>query len=350
MRKHIIACSLVAAALFTSCGHKTEQKEKAPTRVKTEVVAAAAATGTRTYVGVVEETASTAVSFTGMGTVRRVYVNEGQAVGRGQLIADMDDTQARNMLAAAEAQNQQAEDALARYSQLHEQGSMTDAQWVEIQSKVEQARSQLAIAKKNLADCRLVAPVGGVIGRKNVSAGETAMPSQAVVTIVDISAVKVKFSVPEAEVAAISHNTPTRISVEAIDRECAGGTIEKSVQADALTHTYDCRVRVSNRDCKLLPGMVASVTLGQPSGSAEQAALLSSTALSLSLPLTAVQRRADGTLFVWTVSADNTAHRTAVTIGETHGNRVAIASGLSEGQRVVVEGYQKLSENSKVIY
>ena len=198
MRNYIFAGFLVATVALAGCSHKTEQKEKAPTRVKTEVVVAAATTGSRTYVGIIEETASTAVSFTGMGTVRRVYVNEGQAVGRGQLIAEMDDTQARNMLAAAEAQSRQAEDALVRYSQLHEQGSMTDAQWVEIQSKVEQARSQLAIAKKNLADCRLVAPVGGVIGRKNVSAGETAMPSQAVVTIVDISAVKVKFSVPES--------------------------------------------------------------------------------------------------------------------------------------------------------
>ena len=54
-----------------------------------------------------------------------------------------------------------------------------------------QAKSQLAVAKKNLADCRLVAPVSGIIGRKYVGAGETAMPSQAVVTILDISSVKV---------------------------------------------------------------------------------------------------------------------------------------------------------------
>ncbi|MBQ9284889.1 MAG: efflux RND transporter periplasmic adaptor subunit [Bacteroidaceae bacterium] len=348
MKNYIIAGSLVAATFLASCSNKTEQKEKAPIRVKTELVAPAAIAGNRTYVGVVEETAATAVSFTGMGTVRRVAVSEGQAVGRGQLIAEMDDTQARNMLAAAEAQNRQAEDALARYSQLHEQGSMTDAQWVEIQSKVEQARSQLAIARKNLADCRLVAPVSGVIGRKNISAGETAMPSQAVVTIVDISSVKVKFSVPEAEVAAIVPTTPTLIAVDAIGCECAGGTIEKSVQADPLTHTYDCRVRVNNKDRKLLPGMVASVTVqGVSTGDVANGQNCTG---ALTLPLNAVQRRADGSLFVWTVGQDNTAHRTALTIGEGEGNSVSISSGLSEGMRVVVEGYQKLSEGTKVVY
>ena len=68
------------------------------------------------------------------------------------------------------------------------------------------------------------------------------------------------------------------------------------------------------------------------------------------LPVTAVQKRADGKLFVWTVAKDSTAHRTIVSIGETLGNRIAISSGIDNEQRVVTEGYQKLSEGTKVIY
>ena len=68
------------------------------------------------------------------------------------------------------------------------------------------------------------------------------------------------------------------------------------------------------------------------------------------MPITAIQRKSDGTLFVWTVGKDSTAHRTVVTIGETIGNRVSAASGISEGQRIIIEGYQKLSEGTKVIY
>jgi multidrug efflux pump subunit AcrA (membrane-fusion protein) len=70
----------------------------------------------------------------------------------------------------------------------------------------------------------------------------------------------------------------------------------------------------------------------------------------LSVPVTAVQRKADGSLFVWTVSNDSTAHRTTVTTGETTGNRIVVATGISDGNRVVTEGYQKLSENTKVVY
>ena len=90
-----------------------------------------------------------------------------------------------------------------------------------------------------------------------------------------------------------------------------------------------------------MPGMVASVrfmTEGSQGISGK------------SLPVTAVQKAADGSLFVWTVSKDSTAHRAKVSIGSTNGNNVAVTEGLNMGQRVVIEGYQKLSEGTKVVY
>ena len=325
-----------------SCNEKKESAVKAPTRVQTEMVSTEAGGGGQSYVGVVEENAATAVSFTGMGVVRRVLVNEGQMVSRGQLLAEMDDTQARNVLSGAEAQMTQANDALKRYSMLHENGSLPEVQWVEIQSKVAQAKSQLEVAKKNLADCRLVAPVSGIVGKKIIGTGETAMPSQAVITILDIHTVKVKVSVPEKEMGTVNAHTPSTIDVEAVQKKVSGGRIEKGVQADALTHTYDIRIHVANPDRKLMPGMVANVTLGNAHGPAYSR--------HPTVPVTCVQKKANGTLFVWTIANDSTAHRTPVTVGATLGNRLVITSGVGQDTRVVTEGYQKLSEGTKVIF
>jgi RND family efflux transporter MFP subunit len=333
---------LLSALLICSCTGKKEQEAKAPIRVKTEVASTATSVNGQTYVGMVEEQEATAVSFTGMGVVKRVLVNEGQAVAKGQLIAEMDDTQARNLLSGAEAQMTQANDALERFKMLHDAGSLPEVQWVEIQSKVAQAKSQLDVAKKNLADCRLVAPVSGIIGKKMIGAGETALPSQAVVSILDISSVKVKVAIPEAEIGGISGNTSSIIKVEAIGSSFEGGRIEKGVQADALTHTYDIRINVANRERKLLPGMVASVSFGSEKSEVKTE--------QFSMPVTAVQKKADGSLFVWTIEKDSTAHRTTITTGETLGNRIVVTTGISEGERIVTEGYQKLSENTKVIY
>ena len=334
---------VLSVMLICSCTGKKEHDSKAPTRVKTEVASTAMSMNGQTYVGMVEECEATAVSFTGMGVVKRVLVNEGQAVGRGQLIAEMDDTQARNLLKGAEAAMVQANDALQRYGMLHDNGSLPEVQWVEVQSKVAQARSQLDVARKNLADCRLTAPVSGIIGRKQVGAGETALPSQAVVSILDISTVKVKAAIPEAEIGNIGQHTPSTIWVEAVGGTYRGGTIEKGVQADALTHTYDIRISVANNGLRLMPGMVAEVRLDTGAGS-------HSLQGQVNLPLAAVQKKADGTLFVWTVDQDSTAHRTTVITGPTSGNRVAVSSGIGAGQRVVTEGYQKLSEGTKVAY
>ena len=335
----------------TACGNKQadgkaasdNEEQQVPIRVKTEVVAHMTGEGVQTYVGIIEEGEATAVSFTSMGVVKRLLVNEGQHVSKGQLIAEMDDTQARNMLAGAEAQMTQANDALQRYGMLHENGSLPEVQWVEIQSKVAQAKAQLEVARKNLADCKLTAPVSGVIGNRQVVAGETALPSQAVVSILNINTVKVKVSVPESEIGSISTNTPSSVKVDAINQQFKGGTIEKGVQADALTHTYDIRISVANNGYHLLPGMVASVTFdfGAQEGAAPE---------QLTVPITSVQKKVSGKLFVWSVDEYNKAHRTDVSIGSTVGNRVVITSGIKASQRIVTEGYQKLSEGTKVIF
>ena len=343
MKKVLMMGLLLGSLICSSCSEKKTGEAKAPTRVKIEEVSTSATVGGSAYVGIVEEREATAVSFTSMGTVRRVLVSEGQRVSRGQLLAEMDDTQARNLLTAAEAMAAQANDALERYGKLHANGSLPEVQWVEVQSKVAQAQSQLEVARKNVADCRLTAPVSGIVGRKMVGAGETAMPSQAVVTILDISSVKVKVSVPEADMSSLGTQTPSTVVVEAVQRRFSGGLIEKGVQGDPLTHTYEVRIAVDNHEHLLLPGMVATVRFDGLS--AQQAGQQ-----QLTIPVTAVQKNAEGRLFVWTVGSDNTAHRAVVTIGQTVGNRIVVGSGLSNGSRVVVDGYQKLSEGTAVVY
>ena len=176
------------------------------------------------------------------------------------------------------------------------------------------------------------------------------MPSQAVVTILDITSVKVKVSVPEAEISGITASTPSTINVEAAQSTVSGGKIEKGIQADALTHTYEIRINVQNANRKLLPGMVASVQFAHKGTVPDVPQAAHEGQSPCAVPVTAVQKRAGGTLFVWTVASDSTVHRTTITTGQTAGNHIAITSGIENGMRIVTEGYQKLSEGNKVVY
>jgi len=323
-----------------SCGGKQETQKTEPLRVKTETVSANQTTSERTYVGVVEEESSISASFVGTGTIQRILVNEGQHVKKGQMIAQMDPTQCQNTLASCEAQMRQANDAQERMRQLHEAGSLADIKWVEIQSQVEQARSMLQMAKKALADCYIYAPVSGVIGKKMLNAGETALTSQPVCTILSIGKVKVKVSIPEKEIASISPNTVSRVSIDALGKEYVGGKIEKGVEADAITHTYDIRISLENPTEEILPGMVASVDI---SGAGE----IGSTEGCISIPMTSVQQTAGGEKFVWVVR-DGKAHRQPVSLGETTQQRIIINEGLRQGDKIITEGYQKVGEGTDV--
>ncbi|MBP5561592.1 MAG: efflux RND transporter periplasmic adaptor subunit [Muribaculaceae bacterium] len=368
MRKNTFLVLLVGAMLLASCGKKAEQ-QKAPIRVETAVISAADGSDGPSYVGVVEEREATAVSFTAMGVIKRMLVDEGQMVSRGQLLAEIDGTtmrnsvemaeattrQARDMVRQAEDAYAQAKDAYDRMKILHDNGSLPEIKWVEVETRLKQAETALntaragvasaqaaeQIARKGMADTRLIAPVSGVIGRRQLNVGETALPSQAVVTILDISSVKVKVSVPEAEVKNIHADSPSMITVAAINKGFAGGRIEKGVQADVMTHTYDLRINVANPNHLLLPGMVASVQLPGADGNVSS---------GIRVPITAVQQRVNGGSFVWTIDAQNKAHRTEVGVGPTIGNHIAITNGLFVGDRIVTEGYQKLSEGTHVVF
>lgn len=334
---------VVLSVVLTACGNKEEQQKVAPVRVVTEVVGSQVDKNTRTYVGEVEAESSTSVSFTGSGTVLRVAVEEGQHVQKGQFIAEMDATQARNMLANCEAQMRQANDALERMKQLHDQNALPEVKWVETQSQVAQAKAQLDMARKSLADCRIYAPVSGVIGQKRMSSGETALPSQPVCTILNINNVKVKVAVPEKEIGRFSASTPTEIRVEALGETFMGGAIEKGVQADPVSRTYEVRINVENPGEKLLAGMVCEVK----TGGSDTVAALETGNTTVMVPITAVQRSADGSMFVWKTEGGK-AHRAKVTLGEASGNRIEVTSGVKKGEKVIVKGYQKVSEGSEV--
>ena len=99
-------------------------------------------------------------------------VRLGQHVSAGQLIATLDPTSMQNSHKVAHATLEQAEDASRRMKELHDKGSLPDMKWVEVQSKLEQARSMEQIARRNLDDCRLRAPFSGIIAEKSMETGK----------------------------------------------------------------------------------------------------------------------------------------------------------------------------------
>ena len=326
MKRTIFWALLLIAA---GCSSPKNTRTADPLRVTTIVAAPSAGFGAAVYVGSVEEEASASLSFPVAGTVARTLADEGQRVRKGQLLAELDSTSARQTFDAARASLEQAEEAQ----------SLPEIKWVEAQTRLRQAESLFEIAKKNLSDCALYAPFDGVVGERRASAGETVLPGVPVMNLLQIGTVKVRFSVPEQEIAAIGADSRMRITVTALgDRTFQAGKIEKGAVANPAAHTYDVRAALANAGGELLPGMVCRVEVS-PAGAAEQ----------IALPVRAVQQAGDGSRFVWTVRGDS-AVRTAVTTGRLVNNAVVLEDGVRSGDRIVVDGMQKIGEGSKVVW
>lgn len=337
MKKIVFMTVMFACISLTGCSEKKQNASSQPVSVEVQTMKSAYVTAGYDYVGTVEETTGAMLSFEVPGNVERIAVDAGTRVRRGQLLATLNQASLKDMYDAAAATLTQARDAYARYGKLHQQGSMPEIKWVEVESKLQQAVSAEAIAKKNLNDSRLYAPYDGVIASKEAEQGMNVLAGQPVLKLVDVRQVSVKIAVPEKEIARLKVGQKATFRVEALDgRSYQTQVTEKGIVANQLSHTYDVKMKVANADGALMPGMVCNVSVvsdSQKSG--------------FTLPAGAVSLDVDGRRFVWTV-VDGKAALRWVETGTLAGNNVSITSGLSEGDQVITVGNHKVSEGMEV--
>jgi RND family efflux transporter MFP subunit len=336
--KSIAAVLGASFAFFYGCSDQNPLKENNPVvKVKIETIEESDAVSKLDYVGIIEERSSTALGFSTMGTVEKIFVSEGDFVRKGQMLAKLDQSPARSMLEAAEATLKQAQDAYDRLKSIYEKGSLPEIQMVEIETKLQQAQSSHDLAKKNFDNCTLYAPADGVIGKKMAETGEYFITGTSILTILDISSVKARFSVPENEISRISPDCISEITVAALgNKKFRGKRIEKSVVANSISHTYPAYIIISAPEKNLLPGMVCRVEL-TPSDKPQ----------GIVVPIGIIQTTSDGQKFIWT-EKEGMAKRKFVSTGITRGNGVEILSGLSSGDRIITQGYHKISEDAKI--
>ncbi len=341
------ALVLLASSLLVSCGKKEAQATVEPVKVKEMIVGEGGslphASADFDYSGTVEEENGSSLSFTTGGTITQLRVNVGDRVSKGQLIATVDPTSVRNNYDMAHAAKIQAEDAYKRMKQLHDKGSLPDIKWVEAQSQLQQAKSAENIARKSLGDCRLYAPFSGVISEKYAEVGQNAAPGMPVVKLVTTNVLNVKISVPESEMTNIHVRQQARIEVRALgDKQYEGYVVEKGVVADPVSRSYSVKIRVSGADGALLPGMVSQVSLAKTIAS--QA---SGNTMGAVIPASIINIADDNSHFVW-IDEGGKAVRRTITIGEYQSNGVVVTSGLSRGDKLIVEGQQKVCSGTKL--
>jgi multidrug efflux system membrane fusion protein len=311
--------------------------------------------GLGTVTPLVTVTVQTQVS----GQLTQVPFKEGQAVRKGELIAEIDPrpfqaalAQAQGQLLKDQAALDEAKMDLARFEQLAATNSISrqqaeDQKWIVQQDEgaVKVDEAQVATAQINLGFCRIVSPTDGRIGLRLVDAGNFAQVSSntALAVITRMQPMTVVFALPEDSLPEVMtrQRAGAVLQVQAYDRSgmhlLDTGTLSAiDSQINTSTGTVNLKALFPNLHEALFPNQFVNVVLrvGDLPG-------------ATAAPTSAVQRGADGT-FAYLVKADNTVAVTSVKLGPTDADRVAVLAGLKPGDRVVIDGADKLRNGARV--
>ncbi|MDR1504367.1 MAG: efflux RND transporter periplasmic adaptor subunit [Prevotella sp.] len=330
-------------ALFTlgliACGNNSKEgnPEQKIVTVKTIQVQNLESTYQREYIGTIESNNSVDLSFQVNGNIEEIFVQEGQAVQKGQLLARLNTHTLESTYRVAKATLNQTQDAFDRLSKLYNNNSLPEVKYIEAKSNLEQAQANERIAKKNFSECNLYAPFSGVIGQRNQEIGANVMPGSPIFNLMSIGNVKVRIAIPENDISSIKIGENCVVKITALDNASfEGKVIEKGVVAHPVSHTYDIKVQLDNQKKDIMPGMVCKAYLINKERKG-----------GIIVPLKTVQVESSGKNYVWLVDG-NKAEYKAVKIGELIGNGIVIEEGLKDGDILITEGYQNLSPGISV--
>lgn len=293
------------------------------------------------------------------GELMALHFQEGQQVKAGDLLAEIDPrpyqvalTQAQGQLAKDQAALANARQDLARYQQLIKTNLISrqelDAQAAQVhqaEGTVKADEGSVASAELQLTYSRITAPINGRVGLKQVDVGNyiTSGDSTGIVVLTQTHPIDVIFTLPESDIATVlsAQKSGQPVPVEAWDRAnqhklSQGSLLSMDNQIDATTGTIKLKARFENNDDALFPNQFVNVRM--------QVTTLQN---ALLVPLSAIQMGSEGR-FVWVLNEKNQVSKHAVTVGIQYGQEMVVTAGLNEGDRVVTDGIDRLTEGAQV--
>ncbi len=389
---------LVAIGLLTmtvaSCGKKPEVAAEKPPIVKGARVERVSISPIEDYyeaTGTVRSKTTIVLSSKIMGTVTVLRAREGDKVSAGQVLVEIDNRDANAQLqradaglrqaqeglaeaeqaingaksaqAAAEANKRLADSTYARYQALLERKSISPQEFDEVKAKkemaeaearraadtlkmlaakrqqalaqIDQAKAGIANAQVRVSYARIVSPISGVVVAKQTEVGSTATPGTPLLTIEDGSRYRLEVAVEESQLGKIRMGQRARLRIDAIGADDLEGSVsEITPAADPMSRSYTVKVDLPARQ-SLRSGLYGAARFA----SGQKQAIL--------IPQKAVTQR--GQLAgVFVVDDAGVARLRLIKTGKNYGESVEALSGLSDGERIVVDGVANVNDGVKV--
>jgi RND family efflux transporter MFP subunit len=349
----LIAAILLCAALFVNVGCKKQEQKAQKEKTVNVRVWTSESRSLRPFVesvGTLKPYDEVVVSSELDGILKTISVDEGSPVTRGQLVAEIKETDYRLAVEQAAAALKQTEAALAnaklehqRKEALYREELVTKQQFDDIvarlaltQGDVERAKAGLDLAKERLTKTKIFAPMAGSIKEKKVTAGDYIRNGTFLVSIIRTDLLKLAFSVPEKDVGSLREGQDIVFTVDSFPgREFRGKVKTLYPILEEKTRSLMVEAQVVNQGGSLKPGFFTRVTLY--TGPAKDTVVVPITALLYD----------NSTTKLFAVEGDR-AKEKMVKIGRKYGEFMEIAEGLKAKETVVIVGQNNLMEGVQV--
>ena len=358
--------AFIAVIALAGCG-ESKAPEPRPTPVGAEQVRMHDGTLPMRYSANIQPRDQVDVSFRVSGYVEHVLqvrgadgrmraIQDGDHVTRGTVLARLRNTDYRARAEGAKASLAEAEASLAkaqldfeRAARLYQAESLIKPDYDSARANLDMSRARVDAARERLEEAHityrdsvLVAPLTGLVLRRNITAGTLASPGAPAFSIADTSSVKAVFGVPDIAIAGLKAGQALEVSADALPGEPLRGQITRiAAAADSSSRVFDVEVTLPNKDERLKSGMVASLKVVEQASAAVPVVPLSAVVGSKPAGAYAV-------FVVEDAGGKQTARQRTIEIGEAFGNRIAIQSGLKAGERIVTVGADLLRDGERI--
>lgn len=268
--------------------------------------------------------------------VTAIRFSEGQDVAAGQVLVELENAEALADVAEAKAALVDADSKFERGEELYRLELTSEAELEQLAARRDADRAALAAAQARLAETVVRAPFAGRVGLRRISLGTLVGPGSVITTLDDTDPMKLDFDVPETAISRVAVGLPVVAHSAAWPDSAFRGTVASvDTRVDRVSRTVTVRALVPNPAGLLRPGMFLTVDL------------LHEDVPALMIPEQAVVPE-QSRQFVFVVGADGLVQKREVQLGRRRPGQVEVLKGIAEGERVIVEGTQKVRAGSPV--
>jgi RND family efflux transporter MFP subunit len=343
MKKIIIA--LISSAFIISCGHKNEKQESLETGniipVKVARVRSENVSGNITATGLITTENEARLSFKIGGIIDRIFVDEGQFIKKGQVLATIKNTEINSQLAQANLAMEKAQRDYTRASNLYNDSVVTLEQLQNAKTGLDVAKKSVDMVAFNRQFASIAATANGFVTKKIANEGEVVSPGAPVLAINEISnsgAWELKAGLTDKDWAVISPGQKATVELDAFPgKQFSAYVFRKSQAADPVSGSFQVELKINTGKEKPAIGKFGKATI------------LSNEARKLiTIPYEAIVQADGNKAYVFVPLPDGSVKKQEVIILSFNKKNVFIQSGIEAGQQVIVSNNAFLNELSKV--